>query len=273
VHGQDQYFNPRILHLDLASGFNPLEVGHGDVKDHQVGFQSIQEKKEFQAIGRFAYDLEIGVFLEDTPESFSNQVMIISQHNAVGIHGRLLSFEGMVKTFPLGVGPSCTSFHPSGSGFRKSSKLKLGLYFIFTGRLEKWNGVNHVFSRVDACIFSSSSKSLIHPSLLWPLRFASASLAYSMDVAFSPVIFSNRCFPPGSLKAIQYLILPERFAFSRSAPHPFPFLLVHFLLRMDCLLCQNGHSAKTAMFNLASTPLLFFKRCQVKYFDNFYEFQ
>jgi hypothetical protein len=167
MHGKDQYFHSGILHFDLASGFNPPKFGHGDVKDHQVGFQSIQEKKEFQAIGRFPYNVKIGVFFKNGPESFANQVVIIGQNNAVGIHGRLLSFEGMVKTFPLGVGPSCTSFHPSGSGFRKSSKLKLGLYFIFTGRLEKWNGVNHVFSRVGTCIFSPSSKSLIHPSLLW----------------------------------------------------------------------------------------------------------
>lgn len=131
----------------------------------------------------------------------------------------------------------------------------------------------------ESCIFSGkcmyffSPNPIPDPSFLpLPLRLASASLPYSNDVAFSPVIFSNRCLLPGSLKTIHYLILPERFIFSRSATHAFPFLLVHFLLRMDCLLFQNGHSAKTAMFNLPSTPLLLFKSCQIKYFDNLYEF-
>jgi hypothetical protein len=77
--------------------------------------------------------------------------------------------------------------------------------------------------------------SKIRFSRFWPRRFPSASRAFSIDLPTN----SRRCFPPGSLKEIQYLTFFDRFDLSMSLPQ------LQCLFVVACFLWHTGHSANT----------------------------
>src|SRR6266508_5550517 len=92
VHGQDEYLQLGLNHLDLMDCLDAPQVGHRDIEHDKVRGQSLQEPEELQAIIRLPDHFQATHSFEDPPQTLPEQDVIIGEDNAVRRHHRLPPF-------------------------------------------------------------------------------------------------------------------------------------------------------------------------------------
>jgi len=86
MHAEDHNSSLRIAFYDLRSGIDPIQFGHEDVHDDDVGIFGFREFDGLASITRFANDLELVTLLQLHAQSFSNNTVIVSDENSYAFH-------------------------------------------------------------------------------------------------------------------------------------------------------------------------------------------
>jgi hypothetical protein len=66
-------------------GFQSPEAGHGDVQDHQVGGDFLEDFQEFQAVAGFPDDFQMVVFLDNSLDALAHQHVVIGENDLASI--------------------------------------------------------------------------------------------------------------------------------------------------------------------------------------------
>jgi hypothetical protein len=67
---------------DLAGGFDPVDVRHANVQQHDVRVQLSSVLNRFEAVGRFADELEVVVRVEDCPQRRPRERVVVGDQYA-----------------------------------------------------------------------------------------------------------------------------------------------------------------------------------------------
>ena len=82
VHRQEEDARPAIALPDDAGGIDPVQVGHGDVRHHQIGLERVDLAEQRPAVSRFRDDLDRAVALEELPQPRTDDRMIVRHDDA-----------------------------------------------------------------------------------------------------------------------------------------------------------------------------------------------
>ena len=67
---------------ELSGGLDAVHVGHADVEQADVGAEFAGEGHRFASVGSLAYHLDVGLGVEDHPETGADEVLIIGDDRA-----------------------------------------------------------------------------------------------------------------------------------------------------------------------------------------------
>jgi hypothetical protein len=65
----------------MAGGVDTVQVRHGDVHHDDVRLQLLAEPNGLPAVSRLGYYFKIFLFLEQPPQAFSHNVVVIRQYH------------------------------------------------------------------------------------------------------------------------------------------------------------------------------------------------
>lgn len=88
VRGENQHLGPGKFSVNLASGFQTIELGHGDVHQDDSRPEFAGELQRFPAGRRFSDHLDIGFVREQRPKAFSDEVMVFSEEDSNSVHNQ-----------------------------------------------------------------------------------------------------------------------------------------------------------------------------------------
>jgi hypothetical protein len=74
----------RCLADDPAGGLDPIETGHADIHQHDVGAQATRLRDRFLSIAGLADNVDVGLALEDQAEAASHQRLIVDDKDTQG---------------------------------------------------------------------------------------------------------------------------------------------------------------------------------------------
>jgi hypothetical protein len=97
--------------------------------------------------------MEIGSFLQDAPQSLSNQVVVIGQDNTVGIHLKSLFFWGRPRTFAY-LGPFPPLFLCAQEWTHRAAGQKQGyILALLKGGRDKMGGIMYFLPEIHVYSF------------------------------------------------------------------------------------------------------------------------
>ena len=82
IHGEDQGPGLRCPAAQPGHGLEPVQVGHGDVDDENIGPQTLHQGQGLRTVGRLAEDRDVPRPLQEGADALADQVMIVGDDDA-----------------------------------------------------------------------------------------------------------------------------------------------------------------------------------------------
>ena len=75
----------------MSEGHDDLDaihLGHGDIEEHHIGLEMLDNAESLEPIGRLAYNLDVSFLTEDQADSLTKKPVIVSDYdlNSVVFH-------------------------------------------------------------------------------------------------------------------------------------------------------------------------------------------
>jgi len=99
VHAEDHHIGMRFLSDDLPGSFNSIQLRHADVENHDIGVMPGNKLDGLPSILSFGRHFEIGLALEQEPQTGSNDVVIVGEDDADLSHELILRSEPISGEF------------------------------------------------------------------------------------------------------------------------------------------------------------------------------
>lgn len=88
VHGEDDDAGGKLEGVDAFDGLKPVEAGHGNVDDEDVGLKTFDYFDGFEAVFGFTDDFDVGGAFKEGGDALTDDGMIVSDDDIN--HGVLL---------------------------------------------------------------------------------------------------------------------------------------------------------------------------------------
>ena len=82
IHGEDQGSGLRCPAAQPGHGLEPVQMGHGDVDDENIGPQTLHQGQGLRTVGRLAEDRDVPRPLQEGADALADQVMIVGDDDA-----------------------------------------------------------------------------------------------------------------------------------------------------------------------------------------------
>ena len=94
---------------DLARRRDPVELGHADVHQHDVGPQPLRAVDGLLAVGRLADDRDVVLGLEHHPEARPHERLVVGDEDADAHRASVIGSDARTTKPPSGRRPACSS--------------------------------------------------------------------------------------------------------------------------------------------------------------------
>lgn len=86
VGGEDDDAGGGGVSADLASGIEPIEVGHGDIEGDDVGLEFGGLLDTLATVASLSYDIDVFVAAENIDEGIAHHLMVVDDENGGWFH-------------------------------------------------------------------------------------------------------------------------------------------------------------------------------------------